>query len=519
MNQLSQQAQGRAVASGAPRLARRAFLALAIALLAALWLGMLHSPEPNWDEGWTLSLARTWVERGVYGQLLMGEPRSPELAASFLTVAPVAAAFKLLGVGFWQGRMATALLTLASLAALAALARRVYGSLVGAAVVPVLLLTTILSTGNPLYLGREAMGESMMLLCLILAYLALSLALAGPWPWALAAMVFGGLALIAKAQPLPFLTASLLAPLPLLLWRRRWRMIGVLLATLAGALLAARLIVAGWALVMAGRLLPAETVVGVASSVALVTAPNSRMFALEFSALIAVPALLGMAWAAWRLLRGVARNACDDPIYVIRLVLLSFVGCWYAWFLLLAVGWERYLYPVVFIGSIFTTAMLAEWTGGFRPREVLARLRAGGWPGRAALVATALLAVCAPASLFLLAYSYPITSDRGLINTATWLNSHTPPGAVIETNESPLFVYVDRPYHFPPYQLHVVSNQRLILEEDVPYNYDPLQADPDYLVVGYQGLRWGIYEPTIAAGQFRKVETYGYYTIYARVRP
>lgn len=513
--------QGRTgAAPGVSLLARRVLLALAVAALAALWLGMLHSPEPNWDEGWTMSVARTWAERGIYGRLLLGEPHSPRLAASYLTVAPVALAFKVLGVGFWQGRMAIALISLASLGALALLARRLYGPVVGAAVVPVLLLTTIHATGNPLYMGRQAMGEPALLLPLALAYMALVPALSGSWPWALAAMCFGGLALIAKDQTEPFWIVSLLAPLPLLLWRRRWRMSAALAAVLAGSFVAAWLINVGWGLVIAGHTPSGgEALTGLTRTVALVLTPTSRQLALEFSALIAVPALLGMAWAAWRLLRSLPHERWEDPRYVVRLTLLAFTGSWYAWYLLLSVGWSRYLYPVVFLGAIFATAMLAEWTGGFSPRETLARLRAGGQAGRTAVIAVALLVVCVPASLFHLAYTYPLTSDQPLIATAAWLNSRTPPGAVIETNESELFVYLQQPYHFPPDSLHIVANQRLLLGESVSLDYNPLVADPDYLVIGRMGEWWGLYRPTVAAGHFRPVERYGIYTIYERVRP
>ncbi len=521
MTRLSDKAQGRPVATPGTtaRTIRWALVALAAALLAAIWLGTLHSPEPNWDEGWTLTLARTWVERGIYGQMNLGQPRDPGLAASFPTVAPIALAFKILGVGFWQGRMAIALISLCSLAALAALARGLYGPTVGVAVVPILLLTTIHATGNPLYVSRQAMGEPVMLLALALAYLALVPALAGSWRWALAAMAMGGLALVAKAQTQPFWLVSLLTPMPLLLWRRRWRMLVILAAALAGSFGAAQLIIYGWAMAMAGRVLPGEALVGLTRTVALVTAPSSRQLAIEFSALIAVPALLGMAWALWRTLRGLPGAQYAAPSDVMRLAVLAFAGSWYGWFLLLAVGWARYLYPVVFFGAIFATAMLAEWTGEFRPREVLARLRAGGGGGRAALVAAALLVVSVPASLFHLAYTYPLTSDQPLLDTAAWIAGRTPPGAVIETNESELFVYLDRPYHAPPDQLHVVANERMILGEAAPFDYNPLGANPDYLVVGRQGAAWGIYDPAVAAGSFRLAQRYGIYSIYERVRP
>lgn len=490
-----------------------------IALLSALWLGTLHSPEPNWDEGWTLLVARTWVEQGHYGKLLLGEPVGPGMAASFVTVAPIALAFQLLGFGFWQGRMAIALLNLASLAALALLARRLYGPRVGAAVVPILLLTTMHATGNPLYLGRMAMGEPAQMLLLALAFTALIPALAGSWPWAGATMLLGGIALLAKAQTMPFWSVALLAPLPILLWQRRWRWAGTLVAVYAGSLLARRGLGELWARAIAEHTAASPALPDLSRTVATVFTPTSRQLALEFSLVIALPALIGMAWAAWGLLRGLGRGRWDDPRTVVQASLLALAASWYAWYLLLSVGWTRYLYPVVFFGAVFATAMLAEWSGGFRPREVVARIRAGGAAGRAAIVALALLACCVPATIFHLAYTYPLTSDRALLATIGWLHANTPADVVIETNESELFVYLERPYHYPPDPVHVRANERLLLGEEADFGYDPLTADPDYLVGGRMERWWQLYQPSIEAGEFQPVEQFGIYTVYRRVRP
>jgi hypothetical protein len=52
----------------------------------------------------------------------------------------------------------------------------------------------------------------------------------------------------------------------------------------------------------------------------------------------------------------------------------------------------------------------------------------------------------------------------------------------------------------------------------VPIDYDPLAADPDYLVVGYYGRLWDLYDPAIESGAFRLLQEYGTYRIYERVR-
>ncbi|WP_129633123.1 hypothetical protein [Candidatus Oscillochloris fontis] len=498
---------------------RQVLLILATLLGIALWLSMLHSPEPQWDEGWTMTVARTWVEQGVYAQPLDGTLIAPSLAASFPTVVPVALAFKLLGVGYWQGRMAIALLNLLSLAALALLARRLYGVSVGIMVIPTLLLTTIHVTGNPLFVGRQAMGEPAMMLLLCLAFFTMLPALAGSWRWMLVTVGLFGLALVTKAQTLPFWIVAMFAPLPLLFWRRHLVMLVRILVIIVGSLGAARLIAAAWNLLVFDPTLPVPEVVGLTRTVATVFTLASRQLGLLWIGAIAVPALLGMAWASWGIFRQRLQIDWGDPIQIVRVSILAFVLSWLGWFLFLAVAWARYLYPVVFLGAIFTTAMLTDWTGDFRPAEVLRRLRSGGRPGYTALVALTVLCMAPPATVFHQIFTYPISTDQPLLATSAWIKAHVPADARVETNETELFVSLDQPYHFPPYQEHVVANQRLLLHESVPFTYDPLVADPDYLVTGRQEQAWQLYAPYIEAGHFQLLQEFGVYRIYARLRP
>ena len=62
-------------------------LGLALAI-AGFW--DLGGPMVWWDEGWTLSVARTWVERGHYGRLLDGQFAPPGLEAAFTVTGPIA---------------------------------------------------------------------------------------------------------------------------------------------------------------------------------------------------------------------------------------------------------------------------------------------------------------------------------------------------------------------------------------------------------------------------------------------
>jgi hypothetical protein len=49
-------------------------------------------------------------------------------------------------------------------------------------------------------------------------------------------------------------------------------------------------------------------------------------------------------------------------------------------------------------------------------------------------------------------------------------------------------------------------------------DYDPLAANPDYLVVGHQSKYLGLYDPYLNTGAFRLVKKFSRYDIYQRVR-
>jgi hypothetical protein len=80
--------------------------------------------------------------------------------------------------------------------------------------------------------------------------------------------------------------------------------------------------------------------------------------------------------------------------------------------------------------------------------------------------------------------SYFVEPDDSMLQIVNFLNTQTKPGSLIETYETELFFLLERPYHYPPDPVqdqHVRSNY---LSRNTVVDYDPLSADPDYLVVG-----------------------------------
>ncbi|MCS6839877.1 MAG: hypothetical protein RMJ54_17050 [Roseiflexaceae bacterium] len=497
------------------------FIAL---LLTGLW--NLEGPEFWWDEGWTLSVARNFVERGHYGRLLSGQLAPGGLEASPVVTLPIALSFQMFGVGLWQGRLVGLICAAAAITLMVVLATRIYDQTVARGTLGVLLLLSAHPQLNALLMGRQVLGEMPMLFFLIGGYLCLDAALRGRAFWIVPAAVLWSLALSAKAQTFPFWLVSLACAAGTALLLHRWRAAAIAAGGMALTFLARPWVAQVVAMPITGRTLPGIAISGIYDVTAFVLNPLNRMFALQMILIGGIPALLGLIHAVWRLLQDArATNAVRSPrdILVIRAALIGLAGGWYAWFALLSVGVPRYLFPATFVAAILTAVLMHDLTQGFHPAFVvnhlvvplrirrLTRESAGAW------LATLLIATTLP--LTLLSYWRHFTADeRAVFRVAAFLNSQTPVDALIETYESELHVLLDRRYHYPPDQVHVELNRRSLLGQETSVKYDPLAANPTHLVVGRFASGNALYADVVASGAFREILRDGQYIVYERVQ-
>jgi hypothetical protein len=509
-----------AAARATSRTRLTAALLLLLILLAGLW--NLAGPPMWWDEGWTLSVARNWVELGHYGRLQLGEPAPPGLEAAFPVTAGVALGMQLFGVGLWQGRLFGVLCTALALLLLAMLAQRLYDRRIALASLAVALLLTMHPQIHPLLQGRQVLGEIPMFAALLGGLLCLSLALERRVAWLLPASALLGLAWITKAQTAPFLLTALGVPTLVALFFRRRRVALLFGLALLGSYLMRRLYSWGIGMYLQDRSLPGEPVSGLLSVVALVLTPANRLLALNNLLIFGLPTLLGLLYALWLLWRDRGPAATGDGRWYIRLALLALAGSWLAWFALLSVGVPRYLAPPVFLGTIFVAVLLRDLTAGFDIVAGLNRLsallsrRSVTRDGFAALLA--LLLFIGPLALTTLAFQrYYFVDDQSAQRVAAYFNAMPANSVLIETYESELHFLLDQPYHFPPDQTHVELNRRSLLNEQIEISYNPLAADPDYLVVGEFARGNQLYAPVIEAGIFRLLLQEGGYLVYERV--
>lgn len=499
--------------------------AMFVAALLMGLVGLQSIPPLWWDEGWTLCVARTWVETGHYGCLLSGQPAPPMLSGHFPIVASISASFSLFGVGIWQARLVGLLYTLATLGLLYLLTAKLYSRATGVVALAILLFVPVMWEIHPIILGRQVLGEMPMLCFLLAGYLSF-LMMDRHRVWFLAAVGWWALALMAKSQTAPFWIVSLLAPLSLALWKRDWPLVRWLLGGL----------VCSWLLfgffdqaknAMIGHHTSASSYVrpvGLLEASAIVLVASTRINVLLFTLHYCVPALVGylsVVGTFWRQVRSVRQGTFAEAV---RLMVWILGASWLGWFMFLSVGWERYVFPALFLAAPFLAHTVEGLTLGYsweRMREAMCV----GWTRRqcggdflhvmGAVILLLGMGLLALGALHNLRWS---DRDTQVQEVAIFLNEATPASAMIETFDSELFLLLNRPFHYPPAQVNVELIRRQWHEGSPSMGYDPLMADPDYVVVGRFGRWLGVYAPLVEAGQVRLIKQIGRYDVYERVR-
>ena len=496
---------------------------LFVVFLLGVFIYQLDTSPPLWfDEGWTLNTAKNWVEHGHYGQFLNGAPRSAGLSGHFPVVASVALSFKLFGVGVWQGRLPIVLYTLGAFVFIYILASRLFDHTVALITITVLLFMTggPWPFYNPIIFGRQVLGEMPAILFLLAGYTALLSALRGS-KWALLmSAVFFGIALRTKGQVWPFWTASLVIPGLIAILKKWRRQAIVLLLAFGGAWIVSQLIFCIQDLVV-GDLIPGESAVGIYSISAFMPVMGARIRAIKMILQIGLPTIVGVGFTAWLALRHLKVTEQAKDAVIIRLVLLLFVGSWMGWYVVMGMWWSRYLVVPIFIGSIFVADLLRNLFSRTHSEQIEVNnlfRHFISWQTLKLVFGVFLIFTTLPYSL--LSYYGAFTSPDGthLNDVVDYLNTQTPPDSLVETYESELFFQLDRRYHYPPNRLSVDLTRLIEYGIDVPIEYDPLSADPDYLVLGPMSDLWGIYDEVLGEGEFRLLQEFSRYQVYARVR-
>ena len=163
--------------------------------------------------------------------------------------------------------------------------------------------------------------------------------------------------------------------------------------------------------------------------------------------------------------------------------------------------------------------MLYEWTNGFRIAAGLRRVSAEDRLRRIRFAAAFFLVGWACIQTVSdLAEAVIGKSNRPLLETVDYLHKQTPASVIVETYESEMFFFLNRRYHYPPDQVHVELIRREDLSEPPVISYDPLSANPDYLVIGGWCRYYRCYDNVLSRTNSELVKAFGPYEVFQRVR-
>ncbi len=501
----------------------RRILKIGALLPAVIFLsvGLDRMPPPWWDEGWTLTVARTWIERGFYGMLRDDAMAPVGLAAAFPTPWLSALGMQLFGIGLAQGRLASALLTGGALTLLFLLTRKLYNRTVAWGTLGVLFWMTMHPHMHPLIMGRQVLGEAAQLFFVTAGFFALTYAEQKAGLVIPLTALCWSLAFISKAQTIPFLALAIVVVAVASALAQKWRTTIVFVAVGGIAYLFYRLIPPLLVWILGDNTIAAPSLSGLLEALAFVPLYEMRVKAITLVFGFSLALVCGVAYGsiAW------FRIGSDMGLAQwIQLALWTLVCSWLVWFVVLAnSSIPRYLYPPTFFGAVFVAALLDRFALHYSARETLARVRTAlrtrqwGRDAVAALAAIFLVALTVPFTLLVLFWSFTLDSNQAAKQTADYLNMETVAAARIETYEAELFFYLKRAYHYPPDQTHVDYIRRTLYPEQ-PIEYNPLESNPDYLVDGPSSRSWGVYDAVLSNGEFMPLVDFGVYHIYVRQR-
>jgi hypothetical protein len=486
--------------------------------LAAILPKLDVYPKPWLDEGVRTNAARTLAERGIFGTYSSTGIRAfdPQVTSGPIDVAAVAISFKLLGTGVIEGRLGMLPFALLAMIGIFEVASYIYGRKVGLLVTTMLLAAPMYQDVRLLFVGRQVLGEvpsvSMILAGLYLWFQ--SWKSNRTWPLVILAGLLLGLGLLSKtSHGIALLPA--ISIIGLLRWRARrsdWFEL-VLLIGLIGSVLI------GWRILeylLTPRAEYVENAATLADAVRTLILTWSWGRLLSGSGLLLTGImLLGATSSLWRLARDRhAAPVVSDAQWAEATLALLALG-YAAWYALMSIGWLRY----AFFGATVGLLLIIGSSG-----DALRRLSLPAGPmmwERSRTLYYVVVAITIVAAIMV--NLWPAFSDEGndaAMQMAHFIDKQIPPQAVIESWDWELDALTGHwKFHHPSVALeYLAARQRFMEHIDFNLGYDPLQADPDYLVEGPFSDWTKIYDTRLVQEQFILLTEIGPYRLYGRSR-
>jgi 4-amino-4-deoxy-L-arabinose transferase-like glycosyltransferase len=484
----------------------------AVALVAVVLFLALYNLEyypPTWfDEGVHLNVAKKLALEGKYW---FGPAVGPTV------FVPVAAAFRVAGVGLLPARLVMVgylLLCTATFYALAHYLGRWKVATVGT------LLFVSSPAVNLLRWGRQVLGEVPAALFFLVGTLLwlrtleaerkrrrrIRLILAG---------AFLGLAMLTKNQFLLLLPAWFLLWVVDRLYYRETNHSDFVLPVLSAVACVAAWWVGQRLLLPAGEHLAAQNVQewsGALSRGILTLSPRRMLGAIKFltsqdtSYAWVLPACLYAGILSLRRSKEGLRWA----------LLLLVVVVWLGWFVFLSVGWPRYAFLPLAVAGIFVAQVFHDLTEGYgvRIKELVHSEQWDlGLTGKAVLTTLLLVIVVRP--LWGRFTEVIMGGEDTAQQMAIYIVEHLPPDAEIETYEPEVCFLSGYACHSPPGVIMDASIKYVWYDAPPPSEYYDLQEyGAPYLLIGDFGRWVHLYDPEIVERDYELCVSIGGYELY-----
>ena len=490
-----------------------------ILVLLTTYLFVFHNltrfPAPWFDEGSHLHVPKTIVKYGVYADISSEGFRyyGPTIGVGPTVMLPIAAMFKIFGIGLLQARIIMALYLLAAIYMFYLLVDHLAGKWVAW-----IALALMLSSRSVLFLeyGRQLLGEVPGFFFILLAlYLWFSKWNENDWKrLSLIGLLFG-LAMITKYQYLLFL-----APTLILSWfldifyyktsiHRNFLVPGVIAAGSFGVWQLLTLQYLGPSTAMENLALLKASAEGAAFNF------NLTQLAANFGELTSRAVYLGALIPAlfYGFFISLPRDRDGQKWSVI--FLLTTVNL--VWYVVASIGWIRYS----FLGLTFSGALIArlfsditkgftfDWSAGWFRSLFEVRNAA-----RFAIFFWLMAIVMIPLSKTVLEIALPEPAYAQQMSA--YIDANVPQDAIIETWDPEIGFLSNHNFHYPPIALLAVAVDQVYYKgEPVQDRYDfVLTEHPDYLLAGKFSKWTQIYPLDDLKDKYKLIQTFGEYDLY-----
>lgn len=475
----------------------------------------------NWDEGWNLAPAVNLIQHGHYGVYLLGVPVPPVLSGTTALLTVCSLSVSIFGTGVWQPRLIFLLISCVGLFLLYLLSQRLHGRTIA---ILALSLATLLTPLNLTFgfHGPQIFGEVPMLTMLWGA--ALILIGGGAWRCIAAAILFS-LAINFKVQlgPMLFLSSAFVGLLALIQHRYKAAfelasvgfMTYVLSTFINPSFFSGVIDLFVTVKPEAARVLPedyAQRIIG------LLTLNYDLRFALRTLGMFidSAPFFIFAALFAVVQLSKQLRNSMPANLlsHDVSTLLNTLALIWTAWFLLLSVGYPRYLFPAVAMLTPSAACALESviqsslkwYKHNSKETSIPAIL---GFSALTLLICQVSWTIKTLMILFTLDWQ-PLSTIR----VADKLNSIANGNIVVESVESELFPFLRSKYYFP-------SEYEIMQHAESFQSQVPLKPDlrprmrGDIIVIGsfaksydwYPQDQWnGKYSPIFSDGEYKIIQ-------------